>query len=60
MTPVSGTTMCDHNCIPVSRWGRARWVCVRCNQLFKMPPPSSWKPLSPAEQDRAKRLRDVT
>jgi hypothetical protein len=25
---------CVHNCVPVRRWWRVRWVCVRCDAVF--------------------------
>lgn len=25
----------QHNCIPIRRWFRARWICVRCDRIFK-------------------------
>jgi hypothetical protein len=29
---------CEHNTIPVSRWFRRGWVCVRCSAWFKERP----------------------
>ena len=25
----------EHNCIPISYWFRRRWVCVKCQRIFK-------------------------
>jgi len=29
---------CDHNTIPIRIRFRARWICVRCDEVFSEPP----------------------
>jgi hypothetical protein len=28
--------ICDHNCIPLRKWFRMGWVCVRCGKWSRM------------------------
>ena len=30
---------CDHNVIPIRVRFSVRWICVRCDQTFREPPP---------------------
>jgi hypothetical protein len=25
----------EHLCIPIRHWWRHRWICIRCDQIFR-------------------------